>query len=295
MSDHEEVRAHGVDPGIIGCIVNQYRRLDARHVSRRRGRTVERHHRLQVRTHLHGEVIDRPAAEAEAGRPQRARGQRMRLQEPGAVQQVGQQFIPVQAGLQRLARIIVAGIAADRRQAVGCQGEKSLHRHAPCHILDMRVQAPVLVNHQDGGKRPRPLRLHQIAPHPARCAAGGVIVDVLRRDAWIGEGDLLRLRIARQQRLRHGRRRDTADQGQGRRPLQKFPPRHLRVAVFVIEIEDPGIDVVLFHCLTPSPVSGIVRLRADVSHHGLASGGRLASDPARREDHPSHVPGGEHA
>ena len=56
---------------------------------------------------------------------------------------------------------------------------------------------------------------------------------------WIGEGDRLGQRVARQQRLRHG---ETADR-HGGGPLQELAAIDAPVAILVIEIEHALVDL----------------------------------------------------
>ena len=87
-----------------------------------------------------------------------------------AVQHVGAQLRLVELGLHRAPVVVVARIAAERRQAVGREREEALHRRAPRHVLDVRIQAAVLVDHQHRRQRPVARRLHQVAAHlVARC------------------------------------------------------------------------------------------------------------------------------
>jgi hypothetical protein len=62
----------------------------------------------------------------------------MQLEKARVVQHVRAQFALVETGVQRAAVIVVAGVAADRRQAVGREGEKSFDRSAARHIFDTK-------------------------------------------------------------------------------------------------------------------------------------------------------------
>ena len=58
-------------------------------------------------------------------------------------------------GLERadhVARLVlVVGRAALRRQIVAAEGDEAFLGHAPRHVLDVRVEAAVLVDHEHGG------------------------------------------------------------------------------------------------------------------------------------------------
>ena len=53
------------------------------------------------------------------------------------------------------ALLVVAGIAADRGEAVGREGDEIGDRQAPRDVLDIRVEAAVLVHDQDAGQLAR--------------------------------------------------------------------------------------------------------------------------------------------
>ena len=150
-----------------------------------------------------------------------------------AVQHVGAQLALVEAGLQRAAVIVVAGIAADGKQAVGRQRQKPFGRGAARHVLDVGIEPAILVDHQHDGKRPVALGLHQVAAHGAGGAARRRVGHVAGLDALVGEGDRLGVRVTRQQRLRHGEAADRHDS----RLLQEGAAIDPPVAVFVIEID----------------------------------------------------------
>jgi len=97
------------------------------------------------------------------------------------------------------------------------------------------------MNHQYRRERALSRRLHQVTPHLSRIAAGRWVVHVLRLDPRIGEGDGLRLRVARQERLRHGQ----AARHQRAGPQQELAAVDAAVAVLVVEIEYALVDVQL--------------------------------------------------
>src|SRR3546814_2630372 len=70
-----------------------------------------------------------------------------------------------------LARLVlVGGRAAGRRQEVDSQGDETLQRHAPDDVLDVRVEAAVLVDDQH---RRQPAHVAGGARHVARQLAMG--------------------------------------------------------------------------------------------------------------------------
>jgi hypothetical protein len=95
----------------------------------------------------------------------------VRLQEVGAVQHVGAQLGLIQPRLQRPPVVVIPRIAPDGEEPIGGEGEEALHRDAPGHVLDVRIEAAILVDHEHGRKRARPRRLHQIAAYLPRVAA----------------------------------------------------------------------------------------------------------------------------
>jgi hypothetical protein len=109
------------------------------------------------------------------------------------------------------------------------------------HVLDVGIEPAVLVDHQHGTVRTGAARLHQVAAHGARRAAGRRIAHVCCLDARVGEGDRLRLRVARQQRLRHC---EPARRHRGG-ARQKLAAVDRAVAILVVEIEHALIDLAL--------------------------------------------------
>ncbi len=69
----------------------------------------------------------------------------------------------------KLARLVFLGRrAASDREKIGRQGEIALDREAARHILDMRIEAAVLVDDDDGGPFAHGVAAHEIAVDPAR-------------------------------------------------------------------------------------------------------------------------------
>ncbi len=109
--------------------------------------------------------------------------------------------LAVQLPLQGPALVVVAGVAAQGREGVGAQRHEVGGGEAAHHVLDVGVQAPVLVDHQHGrlglggtgGEGQKP-------PHGARALGGGVF-HVLGFDPSIVGWHLLCPRVPGLERL----------------------------------------------------------------------------------------------
>ncbi len=214
------------------------------------GRAVERHRGRELAAHRDREEIGDAAAPTKTGNAQLSRRQRVSLQEVGAVQHVLPQLALIEAALQLAAVVVVAGIAADRREPVRRQRQEALHREPAGDVLDVGVQPPVLVHHQHDGKRPFARGLHQVAAHLTGGAARRRVFHVAGLDALVREGNGLRLGVTRKQRLRHGEAGD-AGHAQGSRPTQELTPADITMTVLVVEIEYLPIDSLSVHRSNP--------------------------------------------
>ena len=168
----------------------------------------------------------------------------MGFEEPGAVQHVGHQLAPVEGALHDLAVIVVARIAADGGEPVGRQGDEAGDGRAAGDVFDMRVEAAVLVDHHDRREGAAARRLHEVAAHPARVAARGIVVHVFGFDPLVGEHDHVRLGVIGQQRLGHGEA-GAADHRDRRRAVQELAPGHAGMAVLIVKFEDSRIDILI--------------------------------------------------
>ena len=233
---------HRVDARVGVGVDDHHRRFDARHALGRSGRAVERHAGVHVAAQLDREAVGHAAAPAEPGRAEAAVGQRVPLEVARAVDHVLVELVGVEAALQGAAVVVVARIAPHRGQAVRGEGEEPGHRRAPRDVLDVRVQAAVLVDDQHRRKRPVAGRLHEIAAHLPRRAARRRVLDVGPRHPRVGERDGLRLRVARQQSLGHPEGRDAPD-GHRRGAVEKLTPGDVAVAVLVVEVENARVDL----------------------------------------------------
>jgi hypothetical protein len=130
--------------------------------------------------------------------------------------------------------ILVRRRAAVAAQHVHAQGEESVQRHPPRHVLDMRVEAAVLVDDDHRGQTAGIARAGEIAgeravrPRPGD-AAGGQARIVGRHDRCLG-------RVGRQQGQHRGRRRRPARQHG--KPVKEGPAVHAPVGEPVIEVDD---------------------------------------------------------
>ena len=126
------------------------RRLDLGDVLGARLRAVERHAGGEVGAQPHRELVDDAAAEAEADRAELAGAVRARLQPVRRGDEVLAHLAAVDLPEQRRGLLVVARIAADRGQPVGREGDEVGDRQPPRDVLDVRVEAAVLVHDQDG-------------------------------------------------------------------------------------------------------------------------------------------------
>ncbi|MCY1455036.1 hypothetical protein D9M71_721410 [compost metagenome] len=110
-------------------------------------------------------------------------------------EKVVHQLLRVDRGLKLAALVVIAGITADRGQAVRGQGDETGLGHTPGHVFDVGVEPAVFMHdhhrrHLAGGLG----RAHQISPYLA-VALGRRVGDVLGNDVRVGELDLLGQRV----------------------------------------------------------------------------------------------------
>src|SRR5262249_48181235 len=103
--------------------------------------------------------------------PEFAGGQFVRFQIARTVEYVGTQLALVQVGLEGPAIVIVARVAAYWRQPIWSKRQEACSRDPASHILNVRIEPAVLVDHEDGGVRSRSSRLHRVSTHGAGGAA----------------------------------------------------------------------------------------------------------------------------
>ncbi len=73
--------------------------------------------------------------------------------------------------MHRASIIIVARIAADRRQSVGRKRQETCNGSATRNVFDMRIQSTILVDDENTRKWPITGWLHEIPTHRSRCSA----------------------------------------------------------------------------------------------------------------------------
>ncbi len=233
-------------PGFVDALVlfgevEQQRRADLLHIRRVRLAAIERHggaefgvgHRCGVR---------HPAAVAKAGDADLVAGGLVGHQPFDGGEEVVHQFLRIDLSLQFAAPVVIAGVAADRTQAVGRQGDEPGLGHAPGHVFDIGIEATVLVHDDDARHLALGLgRAHQIGTDLA-VAPGRGIADILGDDVGVGKGDLLRQRIVGRERVEHGDRRHAA-QGEGGGAVEEFAAVEFAVHVEIVELEQFGGEV----------------------------------------------------
>jgi hypothetical protein len=114
-----------------------------------------------------------------------------------------------------LARLVfVAGIAAEREKGVGSEGEEAVEGEMPSDVFDVRIQAAILMNHEDARKPVlRSLLKDEIAarfPIPL----GRVELEILRLEPLVLGADYLRRKVGTELVEQH-HRRDAANRELG--------------------------------------------------------------------------------
>ena len=176
--------------------MDQQRRLDARHIFRFRsaavigdcGRKIRQHHR-------HG--IDHGAAEAEAHGANLAILIRVCPQIFIGGDEVHKQLAGVKLGLHVTALVVVSGIAAQRSQPVRGERREACDGEAARHVLDIGIEPPVLMHHDNGATLAAHRRLHE-KPLRGPIALGRLEGDSHALYAGIIGLDLFGQRIIRQ-------------------------------------------------------------------------------------------------
>jgi hypothetical protein len=132
--------------------------------------------------------------------------------------------------------LVIAGIAAHRRQPVGRHGHEACHRQPSRDVLDVGIEAAILVNHDDRGelaaRRGGP---HQIAVDMAG-AVGGGHCELFRLEAIVILRHLYRPSVIGPEHLDQGRR------GHGRggeflRACQEFAPADAAMHIGIQQVE----------------------------------------------------------
>ena len=149
-------------PGGVDALVgigkdHQHLGLDARDLVDGRRAAVKGHPGQQL-GHARGQHVDDAAAKAEAHRAQAA----VAACDAARLGRCSDKVLAGLAGVElakQLARLVlVARVAAQREQRVRRHGDELLQRQAARNVLDVRVEAAVLVHHQHHRQRTGGLR-----------------------------------------------------------------------------------------------------------------------------------------
>ena len=234
-------RPGGVDVGVGLGEVQLQRGLDAGHVLGFGLPAVERHRRGQRRVG-HGRRVRHTTAVAEAGDADLAVAEPARAQVVDGGEEVVHQLHRVDLLLKPPPVLVVARIPAHRAQAVGRQGHETGLRHAARHVLDVGVEAAVLVHHHDARHRTlHARRAHEVGAHLAVALRRGV-AHVFGAEAGVGEAHLLRQRVVRRERGEQGRSRQAAHR-EARRAVEEVAAAQAAVHVAVVELEELRVEI----------------------------------------------------
>ena len=129
---------------------------------------VERDHGVDL-GRVDRDLVGEPAAPAEADHADLAGGAVVGLEERDRGDRIGDVVLGIDPGDDPARLVLVRGRAADRRQEIRGERDEALERRAPRHVLDMGIEAAVLVDHDDarqlaaGVRRAREIGLHLAA------------------------------------------------------------------------------------------------------------------------------------
>ena len=143
--------------------MNQHRRLDFAHVRRRRHRAIERNTRCQTRSQPDGKFVHNAAAETESDRAELAGAVRTRFQPVGRGDEIFKHFVAVHLLECGAAFLIVSGISANRRQAIGRERHIAFSAQTPRDIFNVGIQSAILVHHENGRPFSAGRGAHEIA------------------------------------------------------------------------------------------------------------------------------------
>src|SRR5439155_1779339 len=133
-------------------------------------RTVERRDRRDVGAEPHGQGVRNPAAEAETSRADLPRAVRTHLEPERGRHEVFSHLVAIDLAEELAAGIVVTWIPSDRREPVGRKRDEVGEREPARDVLDMRVQAAILVDDHHAralGRGSGARRLYEIAPDRA--------------------------------------------------------------------------------------------------------------------------------
>ncbi len=222
-----------IDALVEPAIVHHHGGVDLRHVLDLRLAAVIGHACIEVRL-VDREVVHRAATPAEADGADLAVAVRASLQ-------IGQRRLAIDDHVRLLqladhlpALVLVGGRAAHGREIVETERDEALGRHAAGHVLDVRVETPVLMNDDHGRQLARGiLRLHEIALEALRARN----VHRFRRNPRIVLLDGLCLGIVVLQDRQQGCRGCRAS-GQSREFIEEVAAAHAAMGEVVIEVDD---------------------------------------------------------
>ena len=157
----------------------------------------------------------------------------------------------VHLGVQLARGVLARGRAADQRQKIDRVGEIAFDREAPRHVLEVRVEAAVLVDHQHH----RPFALGLGAGEVAvDLAFGGIVGHALGHEPCVVVGDDRSLCVVVLQK----RQKRRACRGRSRKlgePVEERTARHAAVGEAVVEIDDALVEFLVHVALLVSAVS----------------------------------------
>jgi hypothetical protein len=143
---------------------------------------------------------------------------------------------------QRPRLVLVTRVAAPREQRVGREGDEAVERQAARDVLDVRVQAPVLVHHQHQRQRACGLRRpHQVTACRAMALRRGELDEGRPQPGVRGRHLLCRGEVRAQRGQHRGGRTHAADMPC--RAVQEASPVDQPVHVLVEQAQQLGVEV----------------------------------------------------
>ncbi len=148
----------------------------------------------------------------------------------------------IELGKQLASLVFVAGVAAEGEQRVRGERDEVIQRHTTRDILDVRIQAAILVHHQDGGQLALGFCRSDEVTAQSAVALGRGILDVAGFEACVVRGNLLRSgevgTECEQQALGGG-----AGDGKPPSAVEKVAARQPPVHVLVEQVQRFGMKV----------------------------------------------------
>jgi hypothetical protein len=177
----------------------------------------------------------------------------------------------VEFGKQLSCGVLLTGVPAEWRQGIRCERHEVVERQAAGDVLDVRVQAAVLVHDQHTGQLAcRAGGPREVPPH-ARVPLGRRVGEVLGLQALVVLGNLLRLGEPGVQRIEQHRGRHSTG-GVLRRLVQEAAAINRTVHVGVEQDQHLGVEIVrglAFHVilhqyrqLRSAPAGAVINIRS---------------------------------